>query len=119
MYFDFGKTTLNRESKAKMDSLCARLFALGADSIHLEGHTDAIGSHAANQRISDRRTKSVERRLGKCDSLEVTITRIGRGKREFKVPNNSNANRALNRRVEIVYERDSIARQFADMGARK
>ena len=65
------------------------------------GHTDAVGSYASNQELSERRAESVKRYLVSNFQIPAaTLVTVGYGKTKLK--NNSDPNAAENRRVQIV-----------------
>ena len=59
-YFDFDKSTLKAEGKAKLDELVAKAGAIKLEVILVVGHTDRIGSAAYNQKLSERRAAAVK-----------------------------------------------------------
>ena len=70
--------------------------------ITVEGHTDDVGSDTDNQALSERRARSV---LAWLTGHGVDASRIeatGHGEAQPKVPNDSDRNRAQNRRIEIT-----------------
>ncbi len=59
--FDFNKSTLKPEGKAKIDDLVAKMKANPEiESILATGHADRIGSDKYNMALSDRRVKAVK-----------------------------------------------------------
>jgi OOP family OmpA-OmpF porin len=58
--FDFNKSTLRPEGKAKLDELVAKAGAIKLEVILVVGHTDRIGSAAYNLKLSDRRAAAVK-----------------------------------------------------------
>jgi outer membrane protein OmpA-like peptidoglycan-associated protein len=69
----------------------------------LEGHTDSIGSAAANQALSERRVAAVRARLverHKVSPARLKVTGIGAARP--REPNATIEGRARNRRVELV-----------------
>jgi outer membrane protein OmpA-like peptidoglycan-associated protein len=65
------------------------------------GHTDAVGSYASNQDLSERRAESVKRYLVTNFQIPAaTLVTVGYGKTKLK--NESSPNAAENRRVQIV-----------------
>ncbi|MEV4803166.1 OmpA family protein [Nonomuraea sp. NPDC049421] len=78
--------------------------------IEIAGHTDDQGSDSYNRRLSERRAEAVRGVLIKLlAGQSVPFKAIGHGEAKPRVPNMvdnrpSAKNRALNRRVEIVYE---------------
>lgn len=69
--------------------------------IELSAHTDDRGTDAYNDRLSARRGESVARYLIKSGIDASRIQSVGYGKRKPIVPNDSEENRTLNRRVEF------------------
>jgi outer membrane protein OmpA-like peptidoglycan-associated protein len=65
------------------------------------GHTDAVGSFASNQELSERRAESVKRYLVTNFQIPAaSLVTVGYGKTKLKSESNPNA--AENRRVQIV-----------------
>jgi outer membrane protein OmpA-like peptidoglycan-associated protein len=65
------------------------------------GHTDAVGSYASNQELSERRAESVKRYLvANFQIPTASLVTVGYGKTKLK--NESDPNAAENRRVQIV-----------------
>ncbi|OOF27634.1 hypothetical protein BZJ19_01830 [Salinivibrio proteolyticus] len=69
--------------------------------LSIEGHTDDTGAAAYNQHLSERRAMSVKRYLASQSIDNARLYTSGFGETRPLVANNSAANRALNRRVEI------------------
>lgn len=70
--------------------------------ILIEGHTDNIGSHATNDRLSLARAESVKQFLVSKGIPEYRIRTKGYGERKPIATNNTDFGRRLNRRTEIV-----------------
>lgn len=68
----------------------------------VEGHTDNGGGDAFNQTLSDKRAASVVRYLTSAGIDESRLSSKGFGLTRPLAPNNSEAERAQNRRVELV-----------------
>ncbi len=68
----------------------------------IEGHTDNIGTHQLNDRLSQMRAESVKNYLIKKGIPAERLRTIGYGKRRPIASNNSEFGRQLNRRTEIV-----------------
>ena len=71
-------------------------------NIAILGHTDNVGSHANNQKLSQRRAASVAAYLASRGLNRGLMTVVGRGEIEPISNNMSAAGRAQNRRVNIV-----------------
>lgn len=97
---------LKPEDKEYLDALAAYLLANPTTRVFIEGYNDDQGgSLIENQRRSAERSSNVKRYLMSKKVPEGRIIALGRGSVNPIVPNTSNANRAKNRRVEIIIER--------------
>ncbi|MFT3886496.1 MAG: OmpA family protein [Flavobacteriales bacterium] len=104
--FEFAKATLTPASEAELDKLVDLLTDYPLMRIEIEGHTDDVGSDAANLKLSDDRAKAVVDYLVKKKIGKERLTWKGYGETKPLKPNTSEENRALNRRVEFrVVER--------------
>lgn len=72
--------------------------------VHVVGHTDDVDTDAYNQKLSERRARSVAERLGAQLSDDYAVTEEGRGESEPVVDGKSPEARAANRRVEIHFQ---------------
>lgn len=70
--------------------------------ITVDGHTDDVGSDTDNRALSERRARSVVTWLTGQGVDAARIEATGHGESQPKVPNTSDRNRALNRRIEIT-----------------
>jgi OOP family OmpA-OmpF porin len=61
--FDFNKSTLRPEGKAKLDELATKAKAIKLEVIIAVGHADRIGSAAYNQKLSEKRAAAVKEYL--------------------------------------------------------
>lgn len=99
--FEFAKATLTPESKTELDQLADMLIDYPNMHIEVEGHTDDVGSDASNRALSEARAKAVvDFLLGRKVEKE-RITWKGYGETRPLVPNDNEAHRSLNRRVEF------------------
>ena len=99
--FDFDKSVLKPEGKAKLDDLVGKLKAVNLEVIIAIGHTDSIGSKAYNQKLSVRRANSVKAYLVSKGIEANRIYTEGKGKTQPIADNRTKEGRAKNRRVEI------------------
>ncbi len=59
IYFDFNKSDIRPDAAKELDKVVKLMTVTYPDMIiHLEAHTDPIGSHAYNDNLSERRAKS-------------------------------------------------------------
>jgi len=85
-----------------MDRVALLLNEKTTKSVSLEGHTDSIGSENANLVLSVARATAVRQALLERKVSEDRITAVGYGLAKPIAPNDSEAGRRLNRRVEII-----------------
>lgn len=79
--FDFGKALLKPAARQHLDNEVLSKLASCAkvDIIMISGHTDLIGSHPANQKLSDKRAEAVAAYL-QSKGVSGTIETMGMGK---------------------------------------
>lgn len=102
--FDFGKSTLKEEGIEAIAELSKQLFDIKEANIIIEGHTDNVGSETSNKKLSLARAKSVSSELEKHFDSNYKFKYIEKGAGESSpiAPNDTDENRQLNRRVEIL-----------------
>lgn len=98
--FDVGKDALKPAAKESLGKAAATLKD-SQTMITIEGHTDSSGSDAVNQPLSERRASRVREFLVSQGVPGAKMAAIGYGSSRPAVPNDTEANRALNRRVQI------------------
>lgn len=100
--FDTGKADLKSDGQAKLDQLVSKLKDVNFDAITITGHTDSVGTDAANQKLSLRRANAVKQYLSSHGIEATKIKTTGRGKTSPIADNKTAQGRARNRRVEVV-----------------
>lgn len=101
--FDFDLHQLKPEYLPALDSFALVIQKMGWDQIKVFGHTDNIGEDDYNLKLSSKRAEAVKQYLEKkLDDKEVIILAEGKGECCPKVNNDTEENRARNRRVEII-----------------
>jgi outer membrane protein OmpA-like peptidoglycan-associated protein len=103
MLFDSGRAQLQAGGTRSVTQLAEFLTRHPQRSAVIEGHTDSVGSRAANMDLSDRRAQSV---LAALVGLGVGADRLqatGQGPDSPVASNGSAAGRQMNRRVEVVF----------------
>jgi outer membrane protein OmpA-like peptidoglycan-associated protein len=99
--FEFGKSDIKKESYPFLDKLADTLNTAKNWTLEIQGHTDDRGSDDFNMKLSKSRADSVKNYLITKGVFLDSITAIGFGESKPLVPNNSDANREKNRRVEF------------------
>ena len=99
--FDFNKSTLKAEAKQQLDKFAAEMSDMPETGITVYGHTDNVGSEAANKKISLQRAESVGNYLNTKGIAKDRLTMEGLGFDQPVADNATEAGRAQNRRVEI------------------
>lgn len=101
--FDTGKATLRPESAAELALVVEVLKADPALRLEVQGHTDNTGTAAANLTLSQQRAAAVRDYLVTTGGIAAArLTSAGFGDTKPVAPNDTDAGRALNRRVELV-----------------
>jgi outer membrane protein OmpA-like peptidoglycan-associated protein len=103
IYFDFNSSSLDPASDPALAAV-SQLLAKHSDwTIAIEGHTDNIGSAAANQTLSTQRAESVRSALtSRYHIAAARLRSAGFGATRPREPNTTIEGRARNRRVELV-----------------
>ncbi len=102
VYFNENKTNIDPVAAKALDADGAILKDNPNLKVEIGGHTDAVGSEAARQKISEKRAESVKKYL--MDKFNISGDRMtikGYGSQKPIADNKSKAGRAKNRRVEF------------------
>ena len=99
--FDFDKSVLKPEGKAKLDQLVMRQQGMTLEAIVATGHTDSVGSDGYNERLSMRRAEAVKAYLVSRGTEANRVFVEGRGEKQPVADNATTDGRAQNRRVQI------------------
>jgi outer membrane protein OmpA-like peptidoglycan-associated protein len=103
IYFDTGKAELKPESDATLGEISKLLASNPQLKLHVVGHTDNVGTFAANMALSKQRADAVVAALE--SRYHVSAARLqaaGVGPLAPVASNKSDDGRAKNRRVELV-----------------
>ena len=101
VFFDFDKWDLRPESFVELDRVVKLLNENPAIEIEMSAHTDSRGSDEYNIKLSDNRARSVMEYILSKGIATHRIISQGYGETRPVVPNDTDENRQLNRRVEF------------------
>ena len=101
IFFEFNKADLMSESFNELDRLYDILVENKNMKVEIGGHTDDKGSDDYNKNLSNSRAKSVVDYLVSKGIKADRLTSVGYGESKPEVPNDTDENRAINRRVEF------------------
>ena len=102
LFFATNKTYILPQSEAAMANLANFLLMNPSVTIHITGHTDAVGTDEANQILSEGRANAVRNDLIKRGVAAERMTAEGKGEKEPVADNDTEEGRQLNRRVEFI-----------------
>jgi len=100
--FDVGKATLKPASQLSVAKLAGILMVFPNMNLSIEGYTDSTGSSDLNMRLSADRARSVYEFLMGQGISNSRMRYQGFGLDNPVAPNDTETNRAKNRRVEVV-----------------
>lgn len=99
--FDFNSANLRPESMIRFDELTELLERYPRVWLEVQGHTDNVGTEEFNQTLSEARANSVVQELLKRGIESKRLRPHGYGMTDPIVPNDSEENRAKNRRTQF------------------
>jgi outer membrane protein OmpA-like peptidoglycan-associated protein len=103
--FDTGRDTFRPEAAPQLTELMQGLVIAAGAAVEIHGHTDNQGAREANQVLSERRAFAVKAWLQQKAPQNFPEQRFhvfAHGAEQPRVPNDSEAGRSQNRRVDIV-----------------
>jgi outer membrane protein OmpA-like peptidoglycan-associated protein len=100
--FGFDRADLTAQAKTNLDKLTNILQKYPDTNIEVLGHTDSKGTNKYNQSLSERRASSVSAHIRSQGINSSRLSIRGLGESDPKSPNDSEAARSENRRVEFV-----------------
>lgn len=100
--FDTGRANLKNASSSHLDKLAVFLNAYPERTAQIEGHTDDVGSDAANTLLSQRRADTVKAYLVAQGVAGKQLQASGKGESSPIASNASVEGRQQNRRVEVI-----------------
>lgn len=100
-FFDFDNYEVKQRFYPIFDDVVTVLNNNPSLKIVIEGHTDNIGTEGYNQKLSEERAKAVKRYLVKKGIQSDRLSIVGYGLSRPRATNDTEAGRALNRRVKL------------------
>ena len=100
--FEFNSSALTEDSQAGILMLTTFLQRNPELKVELAGHTDNVGSESYNLKLSTDRANVVRQALIENGIDEARLKAQGYGSSKPLVPNDSEENRARNRRTEMI-----------------
>jgi chemotaxis protein MotB len=106
LLFAKGSDKIDRRGKEAIRDLAQVLREQPDLQITVEGHTDSDGTASFNWDLSTRRATTVVKTLGENGMDPAMLTAAGKALYHPVAPNDSETNKSLNRRTEIIIEPD-------------
>lgn len=114
--FNTNSATLSTAARSNIDNLSQTLKKYKDTNILIEGHTDATGSEAYNQSLSERRAYSVSNYTTSHGVLADRITTQGYGESQPVASNSTVSGKQANRRVEVAIFANEKLKKAAEKG---
>ncbi len=101
--FNFDKADVRPDAAEALGRLATVIRGYPGGRVEIEGHTDAKGNAAYNQKLSERRAEAVKRWLAEREGIAADrLGTLGAGASRPVADNSTDAGRQKNRRVEVV-----------------
>ena len=100
--FDVDKSMLTKDGIETVNEIAVALKNNPTLKISIEGHTDNSGNSAHNKTLSTERAEAVKENLTINGIDKKRVSAVGFGSEKPLVTNDSEENKAKNRRVELV-----------------
>lgn len=102
LYFVEGSDTMTAGSRVAVKAIFEEIKLRPAPDLVVVGHTDRVGSVAANDQLAAKRANTMRELLIKLGIDPESIQASGRGERDPLVPTDDEVTEPRNRRVEIL-----------------
>lgn len=100
--FDYNKSVIRQESLSIIEKIAKDLLENPDIEIQINGHTDDQGEDKYNLKLSKERAASVKNKLIELGINSSRLKSEGFGESSPLVPNDTEENRQINRRTEII-----------------
>lgn len=102
IYFEQGEYILRPDSEAVLQQVVQYMKTNPAYTLRVEGHTSNEGDRRLNQMLSENRAKATASFISRYGILDYRISISGKGDQVPLVPNDTDENKAKNRRVLLT-----------------
>ena len=102
--FETNSSEIKSGFNSTMDKLADVVVRYAKTTLTIVGHTDNVGSNDYNQKLSERRARSVAQYFESKRVNPVRMALSGKGETQPVASNSTEAGRQANRRVEIYVE---------------
>lgn len=116
LQFNLNSYELETTTKSNLDDLAKTLKKYDDTDILIEGHTDSSGEDAYNMKLSDSRADAVKDYLKLKGVKAGRIDTEGYGETQPLQSNDTDAGRAVNRRVEVAIVANKKMQKAAEKG---
>ena len=99
--FDFDSAIPRKVSQPELRAMADLIKRSKSSHVQIVGHTDDVGSDAYNKRLGQRRAVAVCEALVRLGVNPNILEPVSNGEKAPLVPNDTDFNRSLNRRVEL------------------
>ena len=104
--FQTDRYAIDSDFYPVLDSVAKVLYKFRDTNLEVAGFTDSVGSDSYNQQLSEKRAQSVASYLRQREIPDNRLRVVGYGERYPVAPNETEAGRAKNRRVELTITPD-------------
>jgi len=101
VFFGFNKYNLTSEAVRVISEAVVAARQTGSATVLITGHTDTVGSHRYNERLSMRRSNTVKAEMVRQGIPTSAITAMGKGETELLVQTADGVKEPQNRRATI------------------
>ncbi len=114
--FGTNSSNLTPEATGTIDELATTLKKYADTNVVVEGHTDASGTDAINQPLSERRAQAVANEITAQGIDAARVTSTGYGSKQPVGDDATAAGKAANRRVEVAIFANEKMQKAAQKG---
>jgi outer membrane protein OmpA-like peptidoglycan-associated protein len=102
LLFDFDSDVVRADARTNLRNLATSLDKYPGSELLIAGHTDSVGTDSYNLALSQRRSEAAVAYLAAQGVARARMTSRGLGETEPVAPNDTDAGRGKNRRVEVA-----------------